>query len=135
VVAEVAPNGVLAYGCSIINAASSVAVVTYFRYWVELTPEAGPSPQRWLTHEEVVAVLTALRLLEHKDFAFRLIGVGAAYVPQVHYGVAWFTPKAMDVVADVFVRIRVSDRAGDVHERTLSLLKGAIRHPKRPSTP
>ncbi|MFB8183473.1 hypothetical protein ACFC8N_47510 [Streptomyces sp. NPDC055966] len=136
VVANLAPNGVLAWKCSITNAASSVAVVTDVRYWVELTPSAsGPAPQGWLTHDETVALLTSLRQVAQKDFSLVFVDAGAAYVPQVRYEVAWFTSKTMGVVADLFMRVRVSDRAGDLHERTLSLLKGAIRHPTHPSMP
>jgi len=133
VVANLAPNGVLVWRCTITNAASSVAVVTDACYWVELAPGAGPAPQRWLTHGETVELLTSLHQTPYKDFSLALTSTGAAYAPQAHIEAGWFTAKTMDVVADAFMRIRVSDRAGDIHERTLSLLKGAIRHPRQPS--
>ena len=39
----------------------------------------------------------------------------------------------MGVRAAMFFRIRVSDRAGDVHERALPLLKTSVRALRRPS--
>lgn len=46
--------------------------------------------------------------------------------------VGWFNEKAMRVVEDVFVRVRVVDRVGDTHERVMGLLKGANRSPRYP---
>ncbi|MFC9643752.1 hypothetical protein ACFTZF_35250 [Streptomyces mirabilis] len=38
----------------------------------------------------------------------------------------------MRELESVFVRVRVVDRVGDVHERVVNLLKGADRSPTHP---
>ncbi|GAA1235533.1 hypothetical protein GCM10009665_27130 [Kitasatospora nipponensis] len=132
-----APNGALVWKCTIGNAGAAAVVVVEASYWVELTPSAGaaaPAPRRrWLTHDEVVALLVSLGLSEHDDFSVTLVTPGAAYGAESTHQVAWFTESAMGVLADLFFRIRVSDRAGDVHERTLPLMKNPVRDLRRPS--
>ncbi|MFD8599316.1 hypothetical protein ACFV1L_30370 [Kitasatospora sp. NPDC059646] len=128
-----APNGARVWKCTVGNAGAAAVVVVEASYWVELVPSAAPTPRRWLTHDEVVALLVSSGLSEHVDFSLTLVTPGAAYRAESTYQVAWFTARAMAVLADLFFRIRVSDRAGDVHERTLPLMKNPVRDPGGPS--
>ena len=62
-----------------------------------------------------------------------MLGVGYPLAPQSTAVLSWFTERAMLQVAEVYVRIQVRDRVGDVHERIVRCLKEADRTPVHPS--
>ncbi|MER6301844.1 hypothetical protein ABT247_20095 [Kitasatospora sp. NPDC001539] len=139
VMADVTPDGELAWACHVMNGAQDVAVLTEVDYWVRFTPTAraagATDSTRWGTWHEAMAGLAAVGLEARVDFTLDLIGPGRPIPAQGLMFVGWFTEKAMAEIDDVFVRVRVTDRVGDTHERVLALLKGADRKPRSPGQP
>ncbi|MER5925461.1 hypothetical protein [Streptomyces mirabilis] len=108
VVANTAPNERLAWMCKLLNGGQEVAM-----------PEA-------------TAAIASRELAERQDFQLNLVGRGYPIPGQGQLFLGWFTEKAMRELESVFVRVRVVDRVGDVHERVVNLLKGADRSPTHP---
>ncbi|GAA0679937.1 hypothetical protein GCM10010193_37010 [Kitasatospora atroaurantiaca] len=123
----------------VLNGAQDVAVTAGIDYWVTFAPAAKADGavdfSRWGAWEESVACLEARGLTDREDFALDLIGAGRPIPAQGLMFLGWFTEKAMTEVDDILVRVRVTDRVGDTHERVIALMKGAIRSPQHPDPP
>ncbi|KUO19839.1 hypothetical protein AQJ91_17790 [Streptomyces dysideae] len=139
VVADVSPDGRMAWVCHLCNGGQEVAVTMDLGYWIEYTPAARASgaedSSEWVTQAVASASVEGLGLMKRQDFALNLVGPGWPISGQQTMLLGWFTEKAMREVENVFVRVRVLDRVGDTHERVVSLLKGADRVPRHPDTP
>ncbi|GAA2741597.1 MULTISPECIES: hypothetical protein [Kitasatospora] len=136
VVADLAPGGRLAWTFHLTNAAQDVAVVTEIAYALLLTPTdpaEAPATPVWTHHAEVDRRLRERGLAYNADYLVALVGVGRPLPPQSLTFLGWFTERAMTEIVELYVRIRVVDRVGDVHERILPCLRGADRTPRNPS--
>ncbi|MFJ3705470.1 MULTISPECIES: hypothetical protein [Streptomyces] len=138
VVAGLAPDGRLTWACYLINAAQDVAVMDRVDYHVARhSPDAGGRPAgtlRWSNREEAMRLVAARGLVADTDFDLIHMGAGLP-IPTQNLLIGWLTEAAMGEIDTVLVRVRVTDRVGDVHERTISMLKGAVRAPLRPGPP
>ncbi|WP_405012622.1 hypothetical protein [Kitasatospora sp. NBC_01539] len=139
VAAGLAPDGRLVWTCHVVNGSQDVAVVAGIDYRLAFTlaarSDGAPASTRWLSQEEVSAVLTARGLPAEGDFMLSLIAPGRPISVQGLMFVGWFTEKAMAEIENVFLRVQVVDRVGDTHERVMALMKGAIRVPRTPDPP
>ncbi|MFD3610134.1 hypothetical protein ACFWXA_19030 [Streptomyces atroolivaceus] len=121
-----------------LNAAQDVAVVDHTGYRVEFAlPGAGRRPagsERWASREETVRLITSRGLTDGTDFDLVRMGPGLP-LPSRNLLIGWLTEAATREVGVILVRVRVTDRVGDVHERTINLLKGAVRAPPHPNPP
>ncbi|WP_345696590.1 hypothetical protein [Kitasatospora terrestris] len=135
VVPDLAPDR-LAWSFQVTNAAQDVAVVTDLSYGLLLAPaEPGGPPDTlsWTDRAEIDRRLIERELVRHEDFWLSLMGVGRPLPAQGTAFVGWFTEEAMRVIVELYVRIQVVDRVGDVHERIFPCLRGADRAPRNPS--
>ncbi|MEV4879970.1 hypothetical protein [Streptomyces cyaneofuscatus] len=133
----VAPDDRLAWVCSVLNAAQDVAVVEQLGYRVVLTGDADAADDEagWVRRDEAVRLIEERGPVDRADFALHFIGVGRPLPAQGMMLIGWFTEAAMAEVRDVHVRLRVTDRVGDTHERVIDVLKGADRSPRRADPP
>ncbi|MGW5056037.1 hypothetical protein ACWEQ2_01815 [Streptomyces sp. NPDC004096] len=136
VYAGFAPRDQLAWVCHLFNGSQDVATVEEVAYRFTYTPVAhaggAADSSAWIGHREAVAALEAGGLLSREDFSLNSIGPGNPLGGQQQIFVGWFTEKAMRDVQDAFVRVRVTDRVGDAHERVINLMKAAVRSPSHP---
>lgn len=133
VTAEAAPGGRLAWICYLVNGAQDACIVANVGYQVVFSNEnASSSSNRWQSMEEVASAIEARGLARRSDFHFNLIRPGRPIAADGRIYVAWFTEAAMAEIRDVYMRLQVVDRVGDMHERVLVLLRGAERHPAHP---
>ncbi|MFB7952425.1 hypothetical protein [Streptomyces sp. NPDC056045] len=134
--ADLAPDGQLAWTCHLINGAQDVAVVEEIDYQVRFTRSAlsdgAVDIAHWESGRAAIAALASRGLEQHKDFTLHAIGPGRPIPGQGLMLLGWFTERAMREAECVIVRVRVVDRVGDTHERCVNLLKEANRHPRRP---
>lgn len=123
--------------CSVLNAAQDVAVVEQLGYRVVLTGNEGAADDEagWVRRDEAQRVIEERGPVDRADFALHFIGVGRPLPAQGMMLIGWFTEAAMAQVRDVHVRLRVTDRVGDTHERIIDVLKGADRSPRRADPP
>ncbi|WP_415961001.1 hypothetical protein [Streptomyces sp. 021-4] len=137
VMADMAPGERLAWACSVFNAAQDVAVVEEISYLVVLTARSEDAEEEtdWVNREEAERTVVDRGPESRTDFALHAIGVGRPVPAQGVMPLGWFTAAAMAQVRDVFVRVRVTDRVGDTHERVISMLKGADRSARRVDPP
>ncbi|MFI6638620.1 hypothetical protein [Streptomyces sp. NPDC050504] len=138
-VADVAPEGRLAWACHLFNGAQDVATVTDMGYWVVFTSSAraqgAEDASRWLSSQETDQLIVRRGLVAREDFWLDFIGTGRPIPGQGLMFLGWFTEPALREVETVYVRVRVIDRVGDTHERTIDLLKGVNRTPRYPDAP
>lgn len=134
--ADVAPEGRLAWVCHVINGAQDIAVVEHMAYHVEFFPldqRTVPSDSpRWTSSRETVRLIESCGLVNRTDFTLDFIAPGRPIPAQGLMLVGWFTQEAMHKIRTVYAEVRVIDRVGDTHERTVDLLKGANRAPLHP---
>lgn len=94
-----APNGVLAWSCHMMNGAQDYAVVAEVDYRIVLTsaPLADEDPEttRWQSMHAAAAVLEARSLVSREDFWLNYIGAGWAIPAQGTLVLGWFTERAM----------------------------------------
>jgi len=77
----------------------------------------------WMAHGEMVSSLERQGLKIGKDFDLNTIGQGAVLGDSVYVG--RFSERAIHMLEDFEIRVRVTDAVGDRHERTLHCLRGA----------
>ncbi|MFJ4829453.1 hypothetical protein ACIP79_05935 [Streptomyces sp. NPDC088747] len=134
-----APHDQLAWACHLINSSSDVALTSEVSYRISYTPVAqakgAQDSLEWVEHQAAVASIVASGLLSREDFALNSVKPGWPLAGQQLLFLGWFTEKAMRDLDHVFVRVRVQDRVGDIHERVIDLLKAAIRSPSHPDPP
>ncbi|WP_328743827.1 hypothetical protein OHT57_00650 [Streptomyces sp. NBC_00285] len=108
-------------------------------YWIVFSPAAiaagAVSPGRWLSQEEMVAAIKSRQLAKGDDFDFKHLGRGAFISADRMTGIGWLSERAMQEVQDLFVEVRVLDRAGDTHERVMPLMKNIDRPLRHPTPP
>jgi hypothetical protein len=130
-----APRRRLVWACYLMNGGQDVAIVEEVVYQVRFTASArargAVDELNWISNRDLVSVLLNRQLSKGADFALDVYGTGRPLPPQVMSIMGWFTQRAMGQVEHVYVRIRVVDRVGDVHERIIDLLKNADRAPRR----
>ncbi|MER8183038.1 hypothetical protein [Kitasatospora sp. NPDC094015] len=136
--AGLAPDGRLVWVSELLNAGQDIAVVRQVRYLVETAPGVdGPAPglpARPMAVEAVRVELAAYGLVHGSDYFLPTVGPGWPMAGQSRLLLGWFTERAMAVVEEVSVSVRVVDRVGDTHERTVRCLLAADRAP-RSATP
>ncbi|MFG2821323.1 hypothetical protein ACGFX4_18085 [Kitasatospora sp. NPDC048365] len=135
-VPDLAPDNRLAWSFQVTNAAQDVAVVTDVSYGLLLVPAEPDGPVdtlSWTGRAEVDHRLIERELVCNEDYWLSLMGVGRPLPAQGAAFVGWFTEEAMRVIVELYVRIQVVDRVGDVHERVFPCLRGADRTPRNPS--
>lgn len=134
--ADIAPDGQLAWICTLFNGGQDMAVITEVSYWIEFTTEArvcgAPQTHTWMTREEVMRSVRGRGLEHRRDMMLTFLDQGWPVHGQGRLFLGWFTGTAMRELENVFLRLRVEDRVGDTHERTVNLLKGADRSPTHP---
>lgn len=139
VTSGMAPRRKLTWACFILNGGQDVAIVADVAYQVRFTSSARAvgtvEAEVWISGSDVVGTLTGHRLVAGADFAIDIYGAGRPLPPQVMTLMGWFTQRAMSQLEHVYVRVRVVDRVGDVHERIIDLLKNADRTPVRVNVP
>ncbi|WP_371480688.1 hypothetical protein [Kitasatospora sp. NBC_00315] len=137
VMAGLAPDGRLVWAAALLNAAQDVAVITEVSYLVTrsaATEDGPPEPVTgWVDSLTARAAVRELGPVHHRDFLLTVLARGYPLAPQSTVVLSWFTEQAMSQVAEVYVRVRVEDRVGDVHERIVRCLKDAERAPSHPS--
>ncbi|MFD6423303.1 hypothetical protein [Streptomyces sp. NPDC060198] len=131
-----APEGRLAWTCHVVNGSQDVAVVESLTYRMWLrgpTPPAGA--REWVNHAETLRALGAYGLSHRADFSLPSVGRGKPLLAQSPAPVGWFTEAALAVITEMHVRLRVTDRVGDTHERVMNLLRDVERIPERADPP
>ncbi|WP_257138887.1 hypothetical protein [Streptomyces sp. rh34] len=140
VMADIAPGDRLAWVCHLVNAAQDVAVVDEVDYRVVLAGDADPTDDEagWVDRgraERAERAIEERGPVGRSDFALHFIGAGKPLPAQGLMLIGWFTEEAMGEIRDVHVRLRVTDRVGDTHERIIDVLKGADRSVRRVDPP
>ncbi|MFD6797177.1 hypothetical protein [Streptomyces cyaneofuscatus] len=132
-----APDDRLAWVCRVINAAQDVAVVEQIDYRVVFTGAESPADDEagWVSREEAERAIEERGPVDRTDFTLHFISAGKPLPAQGVVLIGWFTEAAMAEVPRVHVRLRVTDRVGDTHERIIDVLKGAHRTPFRADPP
>ncbi|MEU3974193.1 hypothetical protein [Streptomyces bacillaris] len=133
----IAPDGRLAWVCRVINAAQDVAVVEQIDYRVVPSGDADPADDEagWVDREEAERAIEERGPVDRTDFTLHFISVGKPLPAQGVMPIGWFTEAAMTAVRHIHVRLRVTDRVGDTHERIIDVLKGADRSAGRIDPP
>ncbi|MFI7288688.1 hypothetical protein ACIBRY_18855 [Streptomyces anulatus] len=137
VMADIAPGDRLAWVCHVVNAAQDVAVVDEIGYRVVLAGDADPTDDEagWVGRERAVRAIEERGPEDRSDFSLHFISADKPLPAQGMMLIGWFTEEAMAEVRDVHVRLRVTDRVGDTHERVIDVLKGADRSVRRVDPP
>lgn len=137
VMADIAPGDRLAWVCYAVNAAQDVAVVDRIDYRVVLVGDADPTDDEagWVGRERAGRAMEERGPVDRSDFSLHFIGAGKPLPAQGLTLIGWFTEEALAEVRDVHVRLRVTDRVGDTHERVIDVLKGADRSVRRVDPP
>lgn len=76
-----------------------------------------------------MAAIKTRQLTKGEDFDFKHLGRGAFITADRLTGIGWLSERAVQAVQDLFVEVRVLDRAGDAHERD------AADEERRPTAP
>ncbi|WP_328743896.1 hypothetical protein OHT57_01035 [Streptomyces sp. NBC_00285] len=133
------PAGGPVWAFQLVNGSPDVAVIKSVAYWIVFSPAAiaagAASPGRWLSQEEMVAAIKSRQLAKGEDFDFKHLGRGAFISADRMTGIGWLSERAMQQVQDLFVEVRVLDRAGDTHERVMPLMKNIDRPLRHPTPP
>ncbi|KPL36184.1 hypothetical protein JI76_04315 [Streptomyces anulatus] len=135
--ADIAPDDRLVWACHVVNAAQDVAVVDGIAYRVVLTGDADPTDDEtgWVDRERAKRAIEERGPVDRSDFSLHFISADKPLPAQGLMLIGWFTEEAMAEVRDVHVRLRVTDRVGDTHERIIDVLKGADRSLRRVDPP
>ncbi|MFB7479593.1 hypothetical protein ACFUEM_08405 [Streptomyces anulatus] len=135
--AGIAPDDRLAWTCHVVNAAQDVAVVDGIAYRVVLAGDADPTDDEtgWVDRQRAKRAIEERGPVDRSDFSLHFISADKPLPAQGLMLIGWFTEEAMAEVRDVHVRLRVTDRVGDTHERIIDVLKGADRSLRRVDPP
>ncbi|WP_257140400.1 MULTISPECIES: hypothetical protein [Streptomyces] len=135
--AGIAPDDRLVWACHVVNAAQDVAVVDGIAYRVVLTGDADPTDDEtgWVDRQQAKRAIEERGPVDRSDFSLHFISADKPLPAQGLMLIGWFTEEAMAEVRDVHVRLRVTDRVGDTHERIIDVLKGADRSLRRVDPP
>ncbi|WP_330449895.1 hypothetical protein [Streptomyces anulatus] len=135
--ADIAPDDRLVWACHVVNAAQDVAVVDGIAYRVVLTGDADPTDDEtgWVDRQRAKRAIEERGPVDRSDFSLHFISADKPLPAQGLMLIGWFTEEAMAEVRDVHVRLRVTDRVGDTHERIIDVLKGADRSLRRVDPP
>ncbi|MFE4529941.1 hypothetical protein ACFRMO_22755 [Streptomyces anulatus] len=135
--ADIAPDDRLVWACHVVNAAQDVAVVDGIAYRVVLTGDANPTDDEtgWVDRQRAKRAIEERGPVDRSDFSLHFISADKPLPAQGLMLIGWFTEEAMAEVRDVHVRLRVTDRVGDTHERIIDVLKGADRSLRRVDPP
>lgn len=87
------------------------------------------------SHAETLRALSTVGLSHRVDFSLLSVGRGRPLLSQSPAPVGRFTGAALAVITQMRVRLRVTDRVGDTHERVMNLLRDAERIPERADPP
>lgn len=106
-----------------------------YRLYLKVQGGSGASIEEphWVTRDEAIALLEAAGL--QFKFDYDLNYFGPAFPLSLSSGdstLALFTPKAMQTIDDLLIRVRARDLAGDTHERIIYCMRGAEREPAHP---
>ena len=125
VTADSAPSEVLSWTCFLKNGGHDAVVVQSVQYWVNFADTGKPQPWRstgWVSRQTAVAEAEARGLITGEDYRFTSLGPNGVVSADSRIRLAWFTEPALAVMTDVYVRVTVLDRVGDIHQRTVSCL-------------
>ncbi|MGW4379319.1 hypothetical protein [Kitasatospora sp. NPDC004531] len=122
----------LVWASRMINGADSGAVVREARYTVLFKGQEPSAAGQWMTAGEADEELMRAGLQPGTDYRLTLLGKGYPVSGDNGPLLGWFTSKAMDVIEELGVKVRVRDKVGDEHERSMGMLKGAVRAPRAP---
>lgn len=106
-------------------------------YRVVLTGDADPTDDEtgWVDRQRAKRAIEERGPVDRSDFSLHFISADKPLPAQGLMLIGWFTEEAMAEVRDVHVRLRVTDRVGDTHERIIDVLKGADRSLRRVDPP
>ncbi len=129
-----APDGALAWTCHLINSGQS-AVVVSVEYWIDFgaaepaaEEPAGPAPSTgWTDRAGAIAALAPYGLRPGADYRLASITPNSVFGGESNLLLGWFAEPALVVVRDLYVRVTVRDRLGDLHQRAISCLTDADR--------
>ncbi|MGW1929401.1 hypothetical protein [Streptomyces sp. NPDC001919] len=111
----------------LLNGGSHTVVVESYECRVVLRGEDPRDAAPWTDVEGAAEVLTRAGLSVGVDFQLVVVGnfplVGTGSYETTLIGA--FSPRFVDEVAALHIRVRVGDAVGDSHERILDALKGA----------
>ncbi|MGW4651213.1 hypothetical protein [Kitasatospora sp. NPDC004289] len=130
VTADTAPGGDLAWTGFLTNSGHDAVVVQSVHYRVDFVDTGDPLSPRttgWVPLAAVVAAAESRGLRTGQDYRFTSLGPNGVCPAGSRLRLAWFTEAALAVMADVYVRVTVLDRVGDLHQRTVSCLIDADR--------
>ncbi|MFI1519140.1 hypothetical protein [Kitasatospora cineracea] len=133
-----APDGALAWTCHLVNSGQSAVVVVAVEYWIDFevaepsaeepTGPTGPAPSTgWTDRAGAIAALAPYGLRPGTDYRLASIAPNSVFGGESNYLLGWLAEPALVVVRDLYVRITVRDRLGDLHQRALSCLTDADR--------
>ncbi|MFD7641699.1 hypothetical protein ACFV4P_13700 [Kitasatospora sp. NPDC059795] len=128
-----APGGVLAWASFLTNNGNDAVVLRSIEYRVDFMdpadPRTPPTTTGWVDRAGVIAAAGARGLSSGRHYHFTSTGPNAVLAGGVRMRLAWFAEPALATIVDVYVRVAVLDRVGDLHQRTVSCLVDAERVP------
>ncbi len=124
-------NDQLVWASRVTNGAQDAATVINVRYCVRYVGQSSAASGVWLELDDISSELERAGLQTDTDYGLARFGKGFPLPGGQHFVLGWFTPHAMTVIDGLGVRLQVMDRVGDVHERSMDMLKGANRAPQQ----
>lgn len=121
----------LAWASRISNGAQDAATIEAVRYSVRYVGQDPAAASAWMDLDEMKTELTGAGLRPEVDFSLVRFANGFPLSGHQHFPVSWFTSNAMAFVDALGVNFQVTDRVGDVHERSMDMLKGANLDPQQ----
>ncbi|MFJ4677595.1 hypothetical protein [Kitasatospora sp. NPDC088783] len=131
-----APDGALAWASHLRNGGSGAVVVVSLEYRLDFFPDPvaeagarapdgpdGPGPSTgWTGRDGAVAAVAGYGLRSGADYRFASIRPNSFIGGESSFLLGWFAEPALAVVRDLYVRVTVRDRIGDLHQRVISCL-------------
>ncbi|WP_133260176.1 hypothetical protein [Streptacidiphilus pinicola] len=81
----------------------------------------------WISREAAEAAAEPRGLANREDYRFTSLGPNGVISADSRIRLAWFTEPALAAMTDVYIRVTVLDRVGDLHQRTVPCLIDADR--------
>ncbi len=111
------------------NGGPGLCVITGIAYRVTFSGDGESNIDHWVSLPDVYNLLSDRGLKRDVDYAFQVLGIGAPLPPgrssDPKSELMALSTRALSVIQGIDMRVRVTDIAGDSHERTIRCLQAA----------